>query len=587
MDVEPRTEHEDARGVGSAPGMLGRYRIVAELGRGSTSIVYLAIVSSPGGFHKLFALKQLRPSFATDPALVARFVAEARIGARLDHPNVVQTLEIEEQEALPYIVMEYLDGQTLHRVASAARLAFAPMPLHMHLAVLSGAIEGLGYAHAAHGYDGAPLRVVHRDVSPHNIFVTCSGQSKILDFGMAQAVDSAIDATVDGGRAAYMSPEQAAGESVDARSDLFAIGIMMWEAVTRRRFWPEGSTDIQILSRLTAGNLPESRASALANAPADLQSMIAKATSLDPADRYESAAAFQADLQVTLQRATPVAFNLRDLGHRVAGLFASDRARLQAAVDGQAEIARTAMAGDPPRRATVRTEAASRSTPPPPPVSIDSVDEPEPPPAASPSSPDPTVAAPPAGPLASYPLPQYPLPQTEEAGWTSPQRVLTIGAIALSLAAIVAISVSRSHAVESVPGSPVASLSAASLAPPDPGTAGAPAVPSPPVEEPSAPVAAAASDTPSAKIEARAMARVADPPATHSRPLSTPTPGRPAAPVPWHPVAKPPPGFVAASPPPVAPSPASGRPGSAAIPGQPPAGVQPSRPIDNLNPYGP
>ena len=113
-----------ARAAGSHPRTLGRYRVVTELGRGSTSIVYLGAVNGPAGFNKLFALKLLRPALATDPALVAMFLAEARVGAHLNHPNVVSTLEIDESGPLPFIVMEYLDGQTLQRLLATARIAF-------------------------------------------------------------------------------------------------------------------------------------------------------------------------------------------------------------------------------------------------------------------------------------------------------------------------------------------------------------------------------------------------------------------------------------------------------------------------------
>src|SRR4029077_9698455 len=183
--------------------------------------------------------KQLRASLAEDPAFVAMFLAEARLGARLSHPNVVTTLEIEDSEAQPYIVMEYLDGQSMHQVVTSARIAFTPIPLPLHLGAISGALEGLGYAHASVGYDGTPLQVVHRDVSPHNIFITFSGLPKVLDFGIAQTSDSPNMLPPSAGRASYMSPEQAAGESVDARSDLFGLGVMLWEAATRKRFWSE------------------------------------------------------------------------------------------------------------------------------------------------------------------------------------------------------------------------------------------------------------------------------------------------------------------------------------------------------------
>jgi serine/threonine-protein kinase len=328
-----------ASGLAAAPRFLGRYRIVAELARGSTSVVYLGIVAGPGGFNKLFALKQLRAALAEDPANVAMFLAEARLAGRLSHSNVVSTLEIEEDSALPYIVMEYLEGQPLFRAGARARMAGVPLSIPLQLAILSDAVEGLSYAHQAVGYDGAPLCVVHRDVSPHNVFVTYGGQTKLLDFGIAQSRE--IEGPRTGsprGKVAYMSPEQAAGTSIDARADIFAIGVMLWEAVTGQRFWAQTTGEGQILDFLAAGRSPPGREKALGGVPPDLQYIIMNATEPDPVDRYESAAALQADLQVVLRRMAPSGFNHRDVGRRVGEIFADDRARLQSAIDTQLEL---------------------------------------------------------------------------------------------------------------------------------------------------------------------------------------------------------------------------------------------------------
>ncbi len=354
MGAEEHKESDDgaAGGSGGPPRSLGRYRIVAELGRGSTSVVYLAALRGPQGFNKLFALKRLRPALAQDPAFVAMFLAEARLAARLSHPNVVSTLEIEDGEALPYIVMEYLDGQPLQQVVAAARMAFTPIPLPMHLAAIGSAVEGLGYAHGAVGYDGSPLRVVHRDVSPHNVFVTFSGLAKVLDFGIAQTVDSPNAMPTSAGRASYMSPEQAAGEPVDARSDLFAIGVMLWEAATRKRFWSEGYGKSEILQSLAARRLPEYRVPALGTVAPDLREVILKATAPDAADRHASATALQDELQAVLNRMTPPHGTPRELGRRLTTLFAHERARLQTAIDAELEVASAASDATVGARAT-------------------------------------------------------------------------------------------------------------------------------------------------------------------------------------------------------------------------------------------
>jgi serine/threonine-protein kinase len=356
-----------ASGLAAAPRFLGRYRIVAELARGSTSVVYLGIVAGPGGFNKLFALKQLRAALAEDPANVAMFLAEARLAGRLSHSNVVSTLEIEEDSALPYIVMEYLEGQPLFRASARARMTGAPLSVPMQLAILSDAVEGLSYAHQALGYDGAPLCVVHRDVSPNNVFVTYGGQTKLLDFGIAQSRE--IEGPRGGsprGKVAYMSPEQAAGMTVDARADIFAVGVMLWEAVTGQRFWAQTTGETQIIDLLAAGRSPTARESALVGVPPDLQYIIMNATEPDPVDRYESAAALQADLQVVFRRMAPSGFNHRDVGRRLSEIFADDRARLQAAIDTQLELAQGAGEGGRPI-----PWLSAHSTAPPPRVGLD------------------------------------------------------------------------------------------------------------------------------------------------------------------------------------------------------------------------
>lgn len=435
MEAAERTGSDEGPlpGPGGPPRQLGRYRIIAELGRGSTSIVYLAVLGGPQRFQKLFALKQLRASLAADPALSAMFLAEARLGARLSHPNVVTTLEIEADDPQPYIVMEYLDGQSMHQVVTSARVAFTPIPLHLHLAAISGAIEGLGYAHAAVGYDGIPLKVVHRDVSPHNVFITFSGLPKVLDFGIAQTSDSPNMMPPSAGRASYMSPEQAAGEVVDSRSDLFGLGVMLWEAATRKRFWSEALGKAEILRALASRTLPEARVKALANVPPDLQSLILKATSPDPADRHPSAAALQDDLQPVLRRTAPPDSAPRDLGRRMIPLFALERARLQSAIDAELEAADA--------EPVVRAHAPPEAAPVPLPEEASPIEWVEPDRVPFQSEPVPAVET-----AILSPLPtgtRSPIGRAQQ--WIAQHQGVVVGALALGLTIGVGISALRAH----------------------------------------------------------------------------------------------------------------------------------------------
>src|SRR5450432_1495059 len=192
---------------------FGKYRLIAELGQGGMADVFLAMVAGPAGsgFSKLTVVKRLRQNLVEDPEFVAMLVDEARIAARLNHPNVVQTNEVGEVDNQFFIAMEYLDGQPLHRIQQRAMrarkkakeggsgehtLASAaedPFPKQLEYWVILNVLEGLHHAHELADYDGTPLQIVHRDVTPHNVFVTYEGQVKVVDFGIAKSVGRAAE----------------------------------------------------------------------------------------------------------------------------------------------------------------------------------------------------------------------------------------------------------------------------------------------------------------------------------------------------------------------------------------------------------
>ena len=198
---------------------VGKYRFLVELGSGGMGDVFLAVAQGPKGFNKLQVIKRLRPELAQDPEFLAMFLNEARIAARLNHPNVVQTNEVSEHEDEYFIAMEYLEGRSLYAILKRA-ISSSPknappqrMPLAFHLHTLAEACEGLHYAHELRDFDGTPLELVHRDCSPQNIFVTYDGEAKVLDFGIAKAADSATYTRtgVLKGKVPYMAPEQLDG----------------------------------------------------------------------------------------------------------------------------------------------------------------------------------------------------------------------------------------------------------------------------------------------------------------------------------------------------------------------------------------
>src|SRR5262245_23884883 len=214
--------------------IFGDYRLIASLGRGGMAEVFLATRTGMVGFHKLVVVKRLR-SDLLEEVHAARYRAllldEARLAARLHHPNIVQTFEVGEHHGHPFMAMEYLDGQPLSSVLSKARRAARWVSTELALQIIADALAALAYAHDLADYDGSPLHIVHRDVSPQNIFWTYDGEIKLVDFGVAKFALKSMEteAGVVKGKLTYMAPEQARGAAVDRRADLFVVGILLWE----------------------------------------------------------------------------------------------------------------------------------------------------------------------------------------------------------------------------------------------------------------------------------------------------------------------------------------------------------------------
>jgi serine/threonine protein kinase len=315
----------------SAPGVaLGRYRLIALLGQGGMADVYLACTQGAGGFRKLLVVKLAR--FAGEPVFATMFLSEARLAAQLSHPSIIQTFEVGEQGTLRYIVMEYLDGGNLARLRQ--RLARrGGIPLRISLHILLQVLEGLEYAHEAPGLDGRALRVVHRDLSPSNIMCTTQGAVKILDFGIAKAADSA-GLTQTGkfsGKLQYMPPEQVRGERVDARADLFAVGVMLAESALGHGLWGT-LTASAIATELSAGRIP-SLDRGVPLHPA-LRQICEQALASDRAYRYASARELKQDLAAFAATLGPPV-SPSELAELVRTAIESDRAKLQAIIDAQ------------------------------------------------------------------------------------------------------------------------------------------------------------------------------------------------------------------------------------------------------------
>ena len=282
------------------------------------------------GVTKLAVLKLIWPELAADPDFVSLFLHEARVGARMNHPNVVQTYEVVEDAERPAMAMEYLDGQALTRVLNRL-VGTGMLSAGSRLGILTSVLAGLDYAHELTDYDGAPHGIVHRDVNPQNVFVTYNGQVKLIDFGVAKSLGNA-DQTRPGsmkGKLAYMAPEQILGGKVDRRADVFAVGVMLWEMAAGRRLW-RGKTEGEIIGHLTSRlAMPEIPADS--TLPRDLDKICARALSLDPDQRHATAAELESDLARFLPR--PDNSDARHLGKVVSLAFAEERAARHALID--------------------------------------------------------------------------------------------------------------------------------------------------------------------------------------------------------------------------------------------------------------
>lgn len=272
------------------PVSLGSYEILRELGRGGMGSVYLGKRSGPGGFLKLVAIKRIHPHLAKEAAFVTMFLDEARVAASIQHANVAQVFELKAEQGQYLLIMEYVHGVTLDELLRASE---SGLPIEVALTIASGALAGLHAAHTAKDHLGNPLNLVHRDATPHNIFLTFEGDVKLSDFGVARA-EGRLTKTETGrlkGKAAYMSPEQLHGREIDARLDIFSIGVVLWEMLTARRLFV-GESQAQIMMNVVTGKAP-APSELNPDVSPELDALVRKALSPEPDERFQSAREMQ------------------------------------------------------------------------------------------------------------------------------------------------------------------------------------------------------------------------------------------------------------------------------------------------------
>ncbi len=274
---------------------LGRYSLLTKIASGGMGEVHLARLDSVQGVEKLFAIKLLLPQFAEEQSVVDMFVTEARIAARIAHTNVCQVFELGLEGDELFICMEYLRGIPATTILKTHK-PLNPVSHRISIAIVKQAAAGLQFAHDLRDEEGESLGVVHRDISPGNIFVTAGGTAKVLDFGVVKAKDSSHKTKTGAlkGKFGYMSPEQIMAEPLDSRSDIFSLGIVLFELLTNRRLFTRDS-EYGTLKAITESPIP-TLASFRPDLPDELDAVLARALSRDREERYQSMEEFASDL---------------------------------------------------------------------------------------------------------------------------------------------------------------------------------------------------------------------------------------------------------------------------------------------------
>jgi eukaryotic-like serine/threonine-protein kinase len=415
------------------PRVFGRYKLFDYIGKGGMAEIYLARKETGLGAARLCVVKQITPQFAEHPEFAEMLTHEAKLAAHLSHANIVQVFDLGREAGHLFIAMEYVEGMDLNALLRRCSQTKTPLPVGYALRILSDTLKGLDYAHRAKDEVGKALGIVHRDVSPSNVLISLEGEVKLCDFGIAHANDLVeskgpqIDEAIKG-KAGYMSPEHARGEPLDARADVFAAGILLWELLAGRRLYRPESGRPPLLEQARRAEVPPLPERGLPR-EAELRAIVQKALAANRAERYASAGAMERDLEAYIAAAKLASSPLK-LGEWITDRFGvatitqrRARERLVSEHPGPAAEAEAPPPSipSPPVTPSLRalqeallTEPRLTPVPPPPPQSLPAV------PGAAPSNSGPWGSVPAASPSASgsyqsalpppLPPPSYPLP---------------------------------------------------------------------------------------------------------------------------------------------------------------------------------
>lgn len=287
---------------------IGRYEVIRKIATGGMAELFLARFVGPGGFEKRCALKRILPQFAADQVFTRMFLNEARVTAMFDHPNVVQIFELgQDEKGQFFIAMELVNGINLRQLLQLAIERDVKIPPELAAFMVSQALDGLAYAHGFHDPSGRALNLVHRDISPQNILVSYDGAVKLVDFGIVKgsSISGETQAGMLKGKIAYMSPEQASGEPMDGRSDLFSLGVCFYELIAQERPF-RGVNELMTLKAIL-DKPPTALTRYLPEVPESLERAIYRALEKDPEDRFTSAREFHLELTAILRECpTPI-----------------------------------------------------------------------------------------------------------------------------------------------------------------------------------------------------------------------------------------------------------------------------------------
>jgi serine/threonine-protein kinase len=320
--------------------MSTRYMLHETIGSGGMATVHLGQLQAPLGFSRVVAIKRLHPALSHQPEFAAMLVDEARITARVRHPNVIPTLDVFVEEGECFLVMEYVEGESLAKLLRAASQAQAHVPLPVVSAVIVGVLHGLHAAHVAKSTAGEPLNIIHRDVSPQNILVGSDGVPRIFDFGVAKALGR-LQQTRAGefkGKLPYLAPEQFSHGAPDHRVDIYAASVTLWEALTARRLF-DGSEE-EVFGKILQSQIP-APSELRPELPSAIDELVLRGLSRSPSARFQSAE----EMALLLERAVPPA-SPREVAawvHGLAGEALARRAELVSQMDGGASASARAL----------------------------------------------------------------------------------------------------------------------------------------------------------------------------------------------------------------------------------------------------